>query len=246
MKEKARLYKGKDYATTAKDSSDPRLRKVVEAFSTRKFERVLDVGCGDGNFSLALKGASNAREVYGIEISPEGVELANKAGVKAFCLDIDEEDFPFADNFFDAVFCGEIIEHLYNPDHLLEEVRRTLKPKGLLVISTLNLAGWFNRIGLLFGFQPYGTNPSLKHVVGHMSNSPSDGIMVTSDHVRVFTLRSLKRLLRIYAFGIFRIIGVHENVPHEIPLSALLNIADRAFSLCPSLSYRVVICSEKR
>ena len=114
------------------------------------------------------------------------------------------------------------------------------------MISTLNLAGWFNRIALFLGFQPYGINPSLKHVIGHLSDLPSSGIMVTSDHIRVFTLRSLKKLLGIYGFSISHIAGVHEAVPREILLSALLNFIDRIFSLSPALSYRVVICSEKR
>ena len=47
-----------------------------------------------------------------------------------------------------------MIEHLYNPDHMLEECRRVLKPGGLLIISTPNLQAWYNRILFLFGVQP--------------------------------------------------------------------------------------------
>ena len=53
--------------------------------------------------------------------------MARKNGVKCYQLDVDEEDFPFGDNYFDAIFCGDIIEHLYDPDHLLSEMYRVLR-----------------------------------------------------------------------------------------------------------------------
>ncbi len=102
-------------------------KRVLGIFSKYKFDRVLDVGCGDGNFSILLKDASNAKEVYGIEISEKGVESAKRNGVKALQLDIDEDDFPFEDDYFDAIFAGEVIEHLWDPDHLFDELYRTLR-----------------------------------------------------------------------------------------------------------------------
>lgn len=131
---------------------EDRHRKVLEIFSGQQFDRILDVGCGDGNFSVLLKEACKAKEVYGIEISEKGVESAKNSGVKAFQLDIDEEDFPFEDSYFDAIFAGEIIEHLYDTDRFLDEVYRILKLNGLLILTAPNLSCWHNKISLLFGF----------------------------------------------------------------------------------------------
>jgi len=61
-------------------------------------------------------------------------------------LRVSVEKFPFSDNYFDTVFAGEIIEHLYNPDHLLAETYRVLKPKGIFVLTPPNLASIHNRI----------------------------------------------------------------------------------------------------
>ncbi|MEM2893425.1 MAG: class I SAM-dependent methyltransferase, partial [Candidatus Bathyarchaeia archaeon] len=47
---------------------EDRFRKVLK-FSKHEFERILDVGCGDGNFSMLIGEACKAKEVYGIEIS---------------------------------------------------------------------------------------------------------------------------------------------------------------------------------
>lgn len=151
----------KIYTSSAMDT-----KKVLDIFSNTNSKKIL--GRGDGNFSVLLKKACNAKEVYGIEISEKGVELARKNGVKAFQLDIDEEDSPFEDNYFDAVFAGSVIEYLFDPDHLLEGVRRVLKDRGLFVITFPNLASLYNRIVLLFSFQPFGMNISLRYHVGQL------------------------------------------------------------------------------
>ncbi len=122
-----KIYDDKYYEPTPNelDKLDYRGKKVINIFSRYKFLRILDIGCGDGNFSVLLKEACGAKEVYGIEISKKGVESARNNGVKAFQLNIDEQDFPLENNYFDAVFCGHLIEHLYDPDRLLDEVYRT-------------------------------------------------------------------------------------------------------------------------
>ena len=163
---------------------EDRQRKVLEIFSSYQFERILDVGCGDGNFTMMIARACKAREVYGIEISEKGVEMARKNGIKCYQLDVDEEDFPFEDNYFNALTALELIEHLYDPDHFLDEVYRILKPDGLFILSTPNLASIHNRIALLFGYQPYPMRVSLKHAVGHFIH-PGWGAY---EHIRVMTL----------------------------------------------------------
>ncbi|HDD44565.1 MAG TPA: class I SAM-dependent methyltransferase [Candidatus Desulfofervidus auxilii] len=189
------------YANTFMDTTprrieecDARQLEVLKIFSRYKFNRILDVGCADGNFSILLKEACNAREVYGIKVSEKGVKLTRKNGVKAFQLDIDEEDFPFEDNYFDAVFAGSVIEYLSDPDHLLEEVRRVLKLKDLGLFITLpNLASLYNKILLLLGFQPFGMNISLKYRVGKFGRS-GETVLPGAGNIRYFTLRSLKEL----------------------------------------------------
>jgi len=179
---KVKKYAEKFVGITSKEYGEleDRHEKVSEVFSTHRFERILDVGCGDGNFSSLLKRACRAKEVYGIDISEKGVESARKNGVKAFQLDIDAEDLPFEDNYFDAIFAGEVIEHLFDTDHFLDEVHRVLKPEGILVLSTPNLASIHNRIALLLGYQPFPMGISPKQTSEEYMNQNLTNHSITS------------------------------------------------------------------
>jgi methionine biosynthesis protein MetW len=227
---------------------EDRHKKVLEIFSKYEFERILDVGCGDGNFSMLIGKACRAKEVYGIEISEKGVEMARKNGVKCYQLDVDEEDFPFEDNFFDAVFAGEIIEHLYDTDHFLNEAYRVLKADGILVLTTPNLASWQNRISLLFGYQPYGTTVSLRYRIGHPfgdSDLLPEDIIQGRKHVSVFAFKALQRLLKVHKFKIVKTEGLSIKLPQYMNfspfLSKVVRIIDKMLSPFPSLLPQLVV-----
>jgi len=239
-------YAEKFVGITSKEYSEleDRYRKVLTIFSKYKFERVLDIGCGDGNFSSLLKETCEAKEVHGIEVSEKGVKNAIKNGIKALQLDIDAEDFPFDDDYFDAVFAGEIIEHLFDSDHFLDEVHRCLKASGILVLTTPNLAAIHNRIVLLFGYQPFPMGVSTRMNIGR-AYEPDSGLQ-SLDHIRVLTLHSLKELLKIHRFEILDVKGSCAMLPKDMRFSTMIRLFDKFLSLTPSLSYRVIISSKKK
>ena len=220
---------------------DDRHRKVLEIFSKYRFEKILDVGCGDGNFTMLLARACKAKDVYGVEISEKGVELARKNGIRCYHLDIDEDVFPFEDNYFDAVFAGEVIEHLYNPDHFLDEVYRVLKPKGVFILTTPNLASLYNRIALLLGYLPYTLSCSLRYSVGYLFKSPSAEV---SDHIRAYTLHALTTLLKLHGFRILDVKGSSGRQPDDT--SILKKIIDIIASIKSSLSFNLIVIASKK
>jgi ubiquinone/menaquinone biosynthesis C-methylase UbiE len=176
----------------------PRIQTLIKCFSMGKFRVILDVGCGDGSVTLKLKQACSAIEVYGIDISETATKLAQEKDIKALCLNIDEQEFPFQDDFFDAICASEVFEHLIDPDRLLQNCMRVLKPGAFLILSSPNLASWYNRIALLLGYQPFYTGISLKHNVGHLRYHGQIG----HDHLRVATSRALSELVKANGFQI--------------------------------------------
>ena len=220
---------------------EDRQRKVLDILSRYKFDRILDVGCGDGNFVISVAKACRTKEVYGVEISEKGVEMARKNGVQSYQIDVDEDDFPFEDNYFDAVTALELIEHLFDPDHFLDEVYRVLKPNGVFVLSTTNLAAIHNRIALLFGYQPFPTSVSLRRDVGKVLHFPC-GINPGRTHIRVFTLRSLRKLLGIHKFKVVEVKGSCAMLPKTS--SKFFQALDLLFSYIPQLAYRIILISE--
>jgi methionine biosynthesis protein MetW len=224
---------------------EPRFKEVAKIFTELRGERLLDVGCGDGDITLLLKERMGAKEAYGLELAHEAVTAAKQKGIICYQLDIDETDFPFNDEFFDSVYCGEIIEHLFNPDHLLKEVFRVLKRGGRCVITTPNLAGWPNRLALLLGYQPYPMAASPVHEsVGKLLTKEPEGQW---GHIRVMTLKALKELVSIYGFKIERIIGCPVTVKSALPkiVTKLITLVDKFMSNFPSLATRVIVVIKK-
>jgi 2-polyprenyl-3-methyl-5-hydroxy-6-metoxy-1,4-benzoquinol methylase/Tfp pilus assembly protein PilF len=100
--------------------------------------RVLDVGCGAGEFGRALKASRGVREVVGIEIVEPAWHLARGALDDAILGNIETLELPFADGHFDCITCGDVLEHLVDPEETLKKLRRVLAPEGVVVASIPN------------------------------------------------------------------------------------------------------------
>lgn len=103
--------------------------------------RVLDVGCSNGDFLFFAK--QRGFEIYGVEVNTLTADVARTRGLNVKIGTL--EDAQYADNFFDAIFLGDIIEHVKDPQALLLECKRILKEDGILIISTPNLDSFWAR-----------------------------------------------------------------------------------------------------
>lgn len=160
----------------------PRIKIMAEIINQigPEGKNIIDIGCHDGTFLSLIKNRNN--NFYGLDASDWAVSESKKKDfdIRQFFFD-DKTKLPFEDNFFDLVIAGEIIEHIYDTDFFLEEIRRTLKSNGKLLISTPNIASLGRRLQLLFGL-----NPAIEF-------SPNETGSV--GHIRYFTFRTLKQLL---------------------------------------------------
>lgn len=105
-----------------------------------KGKTVMDVGSGSGGLGigLALRGA----QVIGIDIEPELCEIATEHAasyhVDARFLCYDGEHMPIEDASVDLITCSSVFEHVSNPDQLLSEMERVLKPGGYVYMTFPN------------------------------------------------------------------------------------------------------------
>jgi SAM-dependent methyltransferase len=174
------------------------------------------------------------------DISTRSVELLQAAGLSAFQVDVSTNLLPFPDESFNLVIMSEVIEHLVNTDAALDEVRRVLRLKGGLVLTTPNLAGWINRIQLGLGRQPIGTETGTEWVFGRGPFiQPSRPV----GHFQLLTVPALLALVRHHGLLPTRIGGMpfSEGIPHMKGLRTI----DRLFSRFPSLASCLILTAVK-
>lgn len=160
-----------------------RINKIVNMVPEGK-QRVLDLGCYNGLVLDKLK--QKGHEVYGIELSEYGLSECKRKKIPVLKYDLNLFPYPLKSNTYDVIILGEVIEHVLSPDQILNEAKRMLKKKGILIITTPNLAALTRRIKLLVGVNP------------NIDVSLED----SSGHIRYYTFSSLTKLLSNYNFKI--------------------------------------------
>ncbi|MGC2175964.1 MAG: methyltransferase domain-containing protein [Acidimicrobiales bacterium] len=108
---------------------------------------LLDVGCGPGTITADLATRLKEGTVIGIDLSEEVVALAREQHLASSGVDLsfrtgDVYSLDFADATFDVVYAHQVLQHLSRPVEALEEMRRVLKPEGLLAVRDADFGGF--------------------------------------------------------------------------------------------------------
>jgi SAM-dependent methyltransferase len=208
----------------------------IAAGSQRRL-RAIDVGCGDGSTAAAAVAACRARgavlEIIGFDWSATGLAKARRHGLPVARASVEHPGLPLASASVDLVVMSELIEHVVDTDAVLAEARRVLVPGGRLVLSTPNLAAWFNRVLLVLGVQPLFSEVSLRGVYGRPGRE-------VAGHLRLFTRRALVELLAANGFGDVRVTGAPY---HDVPPP--FRTLDRLLCHRPGLS-SILLASARR
>ena len=134
---KAMAFTGERF--TSAESGQIEIEHVHRYFLARHFCRgkdVLDIASGEGYGAALL--AQVAESVIGVDVAEEAVEHASR-NYRRDRLSFRKggaEQLPVPDASVDVVVSFETIEHLYDHDRFLAEIRRVLRPAGLLILST--------------------------------------------------------------------------------------------------------------
>jgi 2-polyprenyl-6-hydroxyphenyl methylase/3-demethylubiquinone-9 3-methyltransferase len=134
---------------------DVRLEGLRSCLGPLRGLRVLDLGCGKGRFAAPL--AHQGAEVIGLDRSAAMLAGAAGTGLPFPRVLGSARRLPFGNAIFDAVIAVEVFEHLTAIDAVLFEVRRVLRPGGILAIVDKNAGSWNAR-------RPWLPNLALKWV----------------------------------------------------------------------------------
>ncbi len=194
--------------------------------------RVLDVGCGDGFATSVAARRNPGHQFAGLDWSARSLAQARERGVSVLRAGLDSR-LPVRSASVDVVIMSEVIEHLVDTDSAVEEAHRVLKPGGSLLLSTPNLAAWYNRGLLALGVQPVFSEVSLRSVFGRPGSQ-------VAGHLHMFTRRALVEFLAAYGLTCVRVEGARY---HDVP--APLRPLDRLFCRWPSAASILLVQARK-
>ncbi len=169
--------------------------------------RVLDVGCGAGAMSAAIRRERGAGELWGMEIVPSMAKKAeaNPALDKVLAGNVEERVAELPEGYFDCIVAGDVLEHLVDPWATLARLHAALKPGGLFICSIPNIRNLSFILKLLF-------KGSFEY---------KDSGVMDRTHLRFFARRDVEQLFRGAGFE-------HPEVSKLRPKPGLFKVLARA------------------
>lgn len=156
-----------------------RYERLLDEFALyKKNNRILDIGCGNGQFLEVAK--KKGWEIWGTEYSKEAVLQAQKKGLNVLHGRLDEvlDDLPK----FDVITSFEVIEHIINPESEIDLMKNILGPGGVVYITT----------------------PNFNSVLRYLLKQRYD-VITYPEHLSYFTRKTLNYLMKEKGFDVKRI-----------------------------------------
>lgn len=117
--------------------------------------KVLDLGCADGVFTKEILTKTHASKIIGLDVVASSVKWARKHWKKykemSFVVG-DAHKLKYKDSEFDAVFALEVLEHVYEPEKVLREIKRVLKPGGYAILLVPSESKLFKIVWFLWHY----------------------------------------------------------------------------------------------
>ena len=182
-------------STRSRTASDSSHGQILAALSKRPPSRILDLGCSGGLLSEQMRRLGHHVTSVDVVELPEIHDRVDRF-IRA---DLDQG---LPDEFarvrpYDVAVCADVLEHVREPEQLLEQIREVLVPRGALIASVPNFGHWYSRTRTALGLFDYDQRGILDR-----------------GHVRFFTRRSFTRRLNRAGFEVMRLAAT--GLPLEV------------------------------
>jgi len=157
---------------------------------------MLEVGCSSGGFGKLVKARRSSCEIWGIEPSPAAAAVASKRLDNTIC-GIFKAGMPELEGKqFDCIVFNDVLEHLVNPDQVLQDSKQYLSKTGVVVASIPNILHFYQIMQILI-------RQDWKY--------EAQGIL-DNTHLRFFTKKSIIRLFEESGYEVELIRGINASV----------------------------------
>lgn len=151
--------------------------------------KLLDLGCSSGAFLNSARALNF--DVEGVEPAKLAAETAIQNGLKVHIGTLNELKLPY--NSYDVITMFEVIEHLQNPQQVLFDAKKLLKPGGLIIIGTANTDSWTNKFMKnrweYYDLQKHG---------GHISFFNTNSIKLLTENIGFSVLEIKTRCVKFF------------------------------------------------
>ncbi|ULC58702.1 methyltransferase domain-containing protein [Flaviramulus sp. BrNp1-15] len=182
-----------DYENKPKGYYD-NVRLEMLQFLPHDAKVILDVGCGNGAFAEIIKEQNNA-EVWGIELMEEHAKEAQKKLDKVFIGKCEDFIESLPDKYFDVIYCNDVLEHLVDPYHVINILKKKLSKKGKIISSLPNVRFFKTFMGVLikkdWKYEYYG--------------------VMDRTHLRFFTKKSIRDMYEDLGFEVLEHKGINRS-----------------------------------
>lgn len=180
-----------------------RTRTWPSLFNIKQGSKVLDIGCGVGSIGVYLKNEYQC-EVTGLEIIEDNYKIALDVLDNAFLGDVETMDVSILGKEYDYIIFSDSLEHMLNPDTVLEKIKTLLNKNGSVLISMPNVRNFRVTIPLIF-------SDSWEY---------QDEGLLDRTHLRFFTSTSLVNTLTYHGFDVKRL-------EYDLPITSKVGLLNK-------------------
>jgi len=175
-----------------------KFKQVAKLISPKKNLKILDIGCNDGTIRNFLP---QDIEYFGVDIDNKLIQQLQQKKIKAKQANLNNELLPFQFERFDYILMLDIIEHVINPQELLQQAKQRLKPEGKIIITLPNDYHILNKFRFILN--------------KHLTENP----FAPFGHLHYFPIKSGENFLKSNGFRVLKKIPIPTTKPEILPQS---------------------------